>query len=106
MVNLAYNPFFEHAEKIFNNKKFCRYYKFTSRLSFSSGLIFERNNSKKRKNFFNERQNNMLNEKQNFYLNDFDLATWCLNKISHRKKIQSTVIGFSNLDQTKILRKI
>ena len=48
----------------------------------------------------------MLNEKQNFYLNNFDLATWCLKKISHRKKIQSTVIGFSNLDQTKILRKI
>lgn len=106
VINLAYNPFFEHAEKIFNNKRFSQYYKFTSRLSYSSGLIFERSKNKERKIFFNNKQNQMLDDKQNFFLNNSDLAKWCLTKILNKKKIQSSIIGLRNLDQGKILSRI
>ena len=106
VINLAYNPFFEYAEKIFNNKRFSQYYKFTSRLSFSSGLIFERGKNKEKKKFFNNQQNRMLDAKQNFFLNNSDLATWCLNKILNKKKIHSTILGLRNLDQGKILSGI
>jgi len=105
VINLAYNPFFRYAEKIIENKKFNLRYKFTTRLSFSSGLIFKREEIKKKKNFFNPNQYKMLKNKQKIYKNNSDLAVWCLKKIIDKRNIHTTNLGFSSLEQAKIIKK-
>ena len=106
VINLAYNPLFKNAEKIFNNNKYNSVYQFTTRLSFASGLIFKRLEDKKKKIFFNSQQNKLLLKKQNEYKNNSDLAIWCLKKIIKNLKIQSTTLGFGSLEQAQILKRI
>ena len=103
VINLAYNPFFRYAEKIFKNKKFNNHYKFTTRLSFLSGLIFKR--EKIKKNFLNQREEKMLRIKQNFYKKNSDLAIWCLKEIINKDYIHTTTLGFSSLEQAEIIKK-
>ena len=47
----------------------------------------------------------MLKNKQKIYKNNSDLAVWCLKKIIDKRNIHTTNLGFSSLEQAKVIKK-
>ena len=102
IINLAYNPFFPFAKKIFNNPKKSKY-EFISRLAFSSGLVFKAKREEKFKKYFGKKNlDNLLRFKVKNLSNDF-IAKKIIKNILKEKKIKSCIIGASKIKQLKLL---
>ena len=102
IINIAYNPFFSFAEKIFNNKKYLKYH-FISRLTFSSGLVFEAKRSQKFKQYFGEKNlEQLLLYKKKYRYNDI-IGKNIIKKILRKNTIKSCIIGASKLSQLDVI---
>ena len=102
LINLAYNPYFPHAKKIFNNyEKFN--YDFISRLTFSSGLVFKAKKTNKFLKHFGKKNLDSLIKFKNKNVSNDLIAKKIIKNIFKEKKIKSCIIGASKIDQLNIL---
>jgi myo-inositol catabolism protein IolS len=94
IINVAYNPFFSFAEKIFKNKKYFMYH-FISRLTFSSGLVFKAKKNQKFIQYFGEKNlEKILTFKSKYKHNDV-IGKNIIKKVLKKNKIKSCIIGAS-----------